>query len=137
MILSAISLFGVMITVMSERQKSLDIVRDIGASRMKVAWIHILEWGILLVSGVICGGGGGITVYEVILEIQSRFLRLPKLRGYTVERCVQQITENPFVISVVCATGTFTLGYLLFYIYLHIKSRRLIRRDRVRSFGRI
>ena len=40
-ILSAISLFGVMITVMSERQKSLDIVRDIGASRMKVAWIHI------------------------------------------------------------------------------------------------
>lgn len=65
------------------------------------------------------------------------FLRLPKLRGYTVEWCVQQITENPFVISVVCATGTFTLGYLLFYIYLHIKSRRLIRRDRVRSFGRI
>jgi len=59
------------------------------------------------------------------------------LRGYTVEWCVQQITENPFVISVVCATGTFTLGYLLFYIYLHIKSRRLIRRDRVRSFGRI
>lgn len=104
---------------------------------MKVAWIHILEWGILLVSGVICGGVVGITVYEVILEIQSRFLRLPKLRGYTVEWCVQQITENPFVISVVCATGTFTLGYLLFYIYLHIKSRRLIRRDRVRSFGRI
>lgn len=136
-ILSAISLFGVMITVMSERQKSLDIVRDIGASRIKVAWIHILEWGILLVSGVICGGVVGITVYEVILEIQSRFLRLPKLRGYTVEWCVQQITENPFVISVVCATGTFTLGYLLFYIYLHIKSRRLIRRDRVRSFGRI
>ena len=68
---------------------------------------------------------------------RSRFLRLPKLRGYTVEWCVQQITENPFVISVVCATGTFTLGYLLFYIYLHIKSRRLIRRDRVRSFGRI
>lgn len=91
----------------------------------------------LLVSGVICGGVVGITVYEVILEIQSRFLRLPKLRGYTVEWCVQQITENPFVISVVCATGTFTLGYLLFYIYLHIKSRRLIRRDRVRSFGRI
>lgn len=59
------------------------------------------------------------------------------MRGYTVEWCVQQITENPFVISVVCATGTFTLGYLLFYIYLHIKSRRLIRRDRVRSFGRI
>jgi len=86
---------------------------------------------------VICGGVVGITVYEVILEIQSRFLRLPKLRGYTVEWCVQQITENPFVISVVCATGTFTLGYLLFYIYLHIKSRRLIRRDRVRSFGRI
>ena len=103
-----------------------------------MAWIHILEWGILLVSGVICGGVVGITVYEVILEIQSRFLRLPKLRGYTVEWCVQQITENPFVISVVCATGTFTLGYLLFfYIYLHIKSRRLIRRDRVRSFGRI
>ena len=86
---------------------------------------------------MICGGVVGITVYEVILEIQSRFLRLPKLRGYTVEWCVQQITENPFVISVVCATGTFTLGYLLFYIYLHIKSRRLIRRDRVRSFGRI
>lgn len=105
---------------------------------MKVAWIHILEWGILLVSGVVCGGVVGITVYEVILEIQSRFLGLPKLRGYTVEWCVQQITENPFVISVVCATGTFTLGYLLFYIYLHIKSRRrLIRRDRVRSFGRI
>ena len=59
------------------------------------------------------------------------------MRGYTVEWCVQQITENPFVISVVCATGTFTLGYLLFYIYLHIKSRRLIRRYRVRSFGRI
>ena len=98
-ILSAISLFGVMITVMSERQKSLDIVRDIGASRIKVAWIHILEWGILLVSGVICGGVVGITVYEVILEIQSRFLRLPKLRGYTVEWCVQQITENPFVMA--------------------------------------
>ncbi len=59
------------------------------------------------------------------------------MRGYTVEWCVQQITENPFVISVVCATGTVTLGYLLFYIDLHIKSRRLIRRDRVRSFGRI
>lgn len=86
---------------------------------MKVAWIHILEWGILLVSGVVCGGVVGITVYEVILEIQSRFLGLPKLRGYTVEWCVQQITENPFVISVVCATGTFTLGYLLF-IYIFI-----------------
>lgn len=54
-VISAISLFGILFSVMPERMKSLNLVRKIGCSKHRAAAIILTEWLFLLISGTALG----------------------------------------------------------------------------------
>ena len=101
----AISLFGILFSVMTERMKSLNLVRKIGCSKRRVAAIILTEWLFLLISGTVLGIAAGAVLYELILLIQSSFFGLSPLHGYTAEWAVLQVTDKPFISAIICATA--------------------------------
>ncbi len=114
-IMSSVSLFGIMSIVMRERIKSLESVRNVGCSKIRLAAILLTEWCLLLACGIFFGLATGSCIYELVLLIQKRFMGLSLLRGYHAEWAVLQVTNNPFTYSVMCATCMFALGYIIFF----------------------
>lgn len=76
-VVSAISLFGILFSVMPERMKSLDLIRKIGCSKRRVAVIILMEWLFLLICGIAIGTIAGIAIYEFVLWIQNAPVILP------------------------------------------------------------
>jgi ABC-type lipoprotein release transport system permease subunit len=137
-LLSAISLFGILNIVMEKRMKSLQLLRNIGCSKVRIARILSLEWLFLLICGVICGVIFGVGIYEIVLWIQDKFFGLSKLRGYTAEWAILQVTRNPFITAVVSTVLMFFLGYFIYFIrYRFFRVQKKQNRRKARSFGRI
>ena len=134
---SAISLFGILFSIMPERMKSLNLIRRIGCSKCRVAVVILMEWLFLLICGIAVGHAVGIALYELILLIQDRFMGLSPLRGYTAEWAVLQVTKNPFVSAIVCAVCMFALGYAVYFIRFLGKKKQQRQTERVRPLNRI
>lgn len=134
---SAISLFGILFSVMPERMKSLNLIRKIGCSKNRIVAVILMEWLFLLVCGIVVGHVIGIASYEFILLIQNRFMGLSALRGYTAEWAVLQVTKNPFVSAVVCAVCMFAIGYAVYFVQFSVKKKQQRRTERVRPLNRI
>ncbi len=137
-LISAISLFGIMFPVMESRMKSIHLLRTIGYSKRQVLRQLFLEWIWLLCSGLILGIVLGCGIYELILFVQNKWLGLSALHSYTAEWAVLQVTKNPFVVAILCTVCTFAIGYLLYFLRVRFFSKqRLHRRKKVRSFRKI
>lgn len=140
--ISSIALFGVLYPIITEREKSLDTLRSVGASKRRKHLILFMEALIFLTVGVLAGFVLSTGVYELILLIQKKLLDLPYLRAYTAEWGVERITENPFVIAVICSAAVLVIGYLIFFVSRLKRSARLPKRNakpcgRRRLFGRM
>lgn len=136
-VISAISLFGILFSVMPERMKSLHLVRKIGCSKRRVAAIILTEWLFLLISGTIIGIAAGAVLYELILLIQSVFFGLSPLHGYTAEWAVLQVTDNPFLSAIICAVCMFALGYAVYFARFLFKKKDKHKSGKVRSLRQI
>ena len=136
-VVSAISLFGILFSVMPERMNSLNIIRKIGCSKSRVAVIILMEWFFLLVCGVVIGHIAGVLIYELVLWIQDCFMGLSPLRAYTAEWAVLQITENPFVSAVICSIYMFAFGYAVYFARFLGKKKQRRKSDKVRSLSGI
>ncbi|MCM1023459.1 MAG: hypothetical protein NC395_05305 [Prevotella sp.] len=134
---SAISLFGILFSVMPERMKSLNLIRRIGCSKRRTAVIIFTEWLFLLVCGIVAGFAAGIALYEIILLIQDRFMGLSHLRGYIAEWAVLRVTSNPFASAAVCAACMFALGYAVYFIRFLFGKKQRRQTERVRPLRRI
>lgn len=136
-VVSAISLFGILFSVMPERMRSLDLIRKIGCSKSRVAAIILMEWLFLLICGLAIGHIAGIALYELVLWVQDRFMGLSPLRGYNAEWTVLQVTNDPFVSAVLCSVCMFALGYAVYLIRFLGKKKDKCKSDKVRSLSRI
>lgn len=136
-VVSAISLFGILFSVMPERMRSLDLIRKIGCSKNRVTAIILMELFFLLMCGIAVGLISGIILYELVLWVQDRFMGLSPLRGYTAEWAVLQVTNNPFVSAVLCLVCMFALGYAVYFIRFLCKKKDKRKSGKVRSLSRI
>lgn len=138
--ISSIALFGVLYPILTEREKSLDTVRSVGASKRRKLVILLTEALIFLTVGVIVGFALSAGVYELILLVQKKLLGLPYLRAYTAEWCVEKVTENPFVIAVICSAAVLMIGNMIYFLSKRRGKPRKAGckpRSRRRIFGRI
>ncbi|MDE7362741.1 MAG: ABC transporter permease [Oscillospiraceae bacterium] len=119
-VISSIALFGVLYPIITEREKSLETMRNLGASKRRKYLILFMEALIFLTVGVLVGFVLSAGVYELILALQKSLLGLPALRAYSAEWGVEKISENPFVTAVICSAAVLALGYLI-YFASHIK----------------
>ncbi|MGN0634014.1 MAG: FtsX-like permease family protein [Oscillospiraceae bacterium] len=134
---SAISLFGILFSVMPVRMRSLGLIRKIGCSKSRVAAIILTEWLFLLICGIAVGLIAGIALYELVLWVQDRFMGLSPLRGYTAEWAVLQVTDDPFISAVLCSVCMFALGYAVYFIRFLGKKKDKRKSGKVRSLSRI
>lgn len=136
-VVSAISLFGILFSVMPERLKSLNLIRKIGCSKYRVAVIILMEWLFLLICGIAIGTMAGIAIYEFVLWIQDSFMGLSPLRGYTAEWSVLQVTDNPFISAILCSVCMFALGYVVYFVRYLGKKKQQRKNSKVRSLNSI
>lgn len=127
-IISSIALFGVLYPIITEREKTLDTVRSIGASKRRKYMILFTEAIIFLTAGTLAGFALSAGIYELILLIQKNLLNLPSLRGYTAEWGVERITEDPFVTSMICSSVLLTIGYMIYFLSKRRHSRKLLKK---------
>lgn len=123
-VLSAISLFGVLYSVMEKRVKSLDCAKMLGYSKRRVARLLATESIILFIVGFAVGIICSVAVYELILVIQNAISDLPILRAYSAEWAVNQITQKPFAYALMPSAVAFFAGYLLYLLSALIKARQ-------------
>lgn len=121
--LSAISLFGVLYSVMEKRTKSLECAKMLGYSKCRIVRLLVTESIMLFVVGFAAGVICSVAVYELILVIQSAVSDLPVLRAYDAEWAVEQITQKPFAYAFAPSVAAFFAGYLLYMISALIKAR--------------
>ena len=133
-VVSAISLFGILGTVMTERMQSLHTLQKLGATHRQVWWILLWEWIMFLVSGVVAGLVLGLAVYEGILWAQAKWMGLSPLQGFQVEWAVEQVTRNPWYTAIGCAAVMLAIGYLLYFLCQHRWLQRKRKRSGVRGF---
>lgn len=72
--------------------------------------------------------------------MQKKLLGLPYLRAYTAEWCVEKVTENPFVIAVICSAAVLMIGNMIYFLSKRRGKPRKAGckpRSRRRIFGRI
>lgn len=127
-IISSIALFGVLYPIITEREKTLDTVRSIGASKRRKYMILFTEAIIFLIAGTLAGFALSAGVYELILLVQKNLLSLPPLRGYTAEWGVERITEDPFAASMICSAVLLTIGYMIYFLSKRRHSRKLLKK---------
>lgn len=137
-VISSIALFGVLYPIISEREKSLDAMRSLGASKQRKYLILFIEALLFFIVGTAAGFILSAGVYEVILLLQKSLLGLPALRAYKAEWAVEKISENPFVIAMICSAAVMIIGYLI-YFASRIKCGKKIpkKNAKPRSLGRM
>lgn len=123
-IISAIALFGVLYPIITAREKSLDTMRNIGASKRRKYFILFTEALIFLAVGATAGFALSIIAYELILLVQKNALNLPYLRAYTAEWGVNKISEDPFVTAFICSAAVLLIGYAIYIFSRRQKSRK-------------
>lgn len=137
-VISSIALFGVLYPIITEREKSLDTMRNLGASKRRKYLILFMEALIFLTVGVLVGFVLSTGVYELILALQKSLLGLPALRAYSAEWGVEKISENPFVTAVICSAAVLALGYLIYFAGRIKRGAKTPKKNaKPRSFGRL
>lgn len=137
-IISGISLFGVLCTVMKKRIKSLYLIRRIGCSEKRVIIIVVTEAVLLMLFGIICGLIFGTALYELILFIQKNFMGLSPLTAFDCEWAVKRVSSNPFFTAVISSSSVFITGYVIYYLQRKFfGKRRLLKNRKVRPLYRI
>ena len=138
LVISSIALFGVLYPTITRREKSLDTMRSIGASNRRKYLILFTEALMFLTVGVLAGFVLSAGVYELILFVQKKLLNLPSLRAYTAEWCVERVSENPFVIAVICSAAVLMIGYTIYFLSKRKRSAKLPKRNsKPRSRGKL
>lgn len=137
-IISGISLFGVLCTVMKKRMESLYLIRKIGCSEKRVVIIIVTEAVILMLLGIICGLVFGIALYELILFIQNKFMGLSPLSAFDCEWAVKRVSSDPFLTAVISSSFVFITGYVIYYLQRKFfGKRRLLKNRKVRPLYKI
>lgn len=136
-VVSAISLFGILFSVMPKRMKSLGLIRKIGCSKSRAAVIILMEWLFLLICGIAMGHIAGIVLYELVLWAQDCFMGLSPLRGYTAEWAVLQVTDHPFISAILCSVCMFALGYAVYFVHFLGRKKRQRKSSKVRPLTTI
>lgn len=137
-IISAISLFGILTIVMKKRMRSLLLIKNIGCSRRRIFRIIFLEWCCLLISGLIGGSAIGTVIYEIVLWIQHKYMGLSALQGFSGEWAVLQVTKNPYAVSAACTVIMFALGYIVYFVqFLLLGKIKFRKQKRVRCYRKI
>lgn len=137
-VISSIALFGVLYPILTRREKSLDTMRSLGASKRRKYLILFIEALLFFIVGTAAGFILSAGVYELILQLQKSLLGLPALRAYKAEWAVEKISENPFVIAIISSAAVLVLGYLIYFVS-HIKRATKIpkKNAKPRSTGRL
>ena len=128
-VISSIALFGVLYPIITERERSLDTMRSVGASNRRKHLILFTEALMFLTVGVLVGFVLSAGVYEVILLVQKKLLGLPYLRAYTAEWGVERVSENPFVVAVICSAAVLLIGYMIYFLSKRKRSAKLPKRN--------
>lgn len=137
-VISSIALFGVLYPIITRREKSLDTMRSVGASNRRKYLILFTEALMFLIVGVLAGYALSAGVYELILLVQKKLLGLPYLRAYTAEWCVERVSENPFVVAVICSAAVLMIGYMIYFLSKRKGCARLPKRNaKPRSRGKL
>ncbi len=123
-IISSIALFGVLYPIITAREKSLDTMRNIGATKRRKYFILFTEALIFLAVGTAAGFALSAIVYELILLVQKSVLNLPYLRAYTAEWGVNKISEDPFVTAFICSSAVLVIGYAIYIFSRRQKNRK-------------
>ncbi len=98
-IVSAISMFSGVVSIMPQRVGSLKLLRLIGMSKRKLLQIFITEFFIFWFIGNILGIALGCGVHELITALQ-KLQGIAVYRGYTAEYIIEQRTSSPFILPV-------------------------------------
>lgn len=137
-IISAISLFGVLFTVMQERIKSLKLIKTLGYSNARLSRLLLIEWIILYITGFAAGIGAGVIIYELILFAQKSIWGLAPLQAFQSEWAVDQVTADPFLVAFICSFITFLAGYIFLAVKFFVFGKNnSVSRKKERSLGRI
>lgn len=134
-IISAISMFGILYSVMQERIKSLNLVKVLGYSKLSLMRLFIIEWFLLYIVGFLLGIIVGILIYEAIISIQYFVWQMPLLQAFNLEWCIKQITNNPFIMAFICSVITFLFGYIFCVMKFTLFNKKItMNRKKCRSF---
>ena len=137
-IISGISLFGVLCTVMKKRMESLYLIRKIGCSEKRVVVIIVTEAVLLMLFGIICGLIFGTVFYEIILYIQNNWMGLSPLSAFDSEWAVKRVSSNPFLTAVISSSFVFITGYMIYFLQRKFFGKRhLLKNRKVRPLYRI
>jgi|LSQX01.3.fsa_nt_gb ABC-type lipoprotein release transport system permease subunit len=136
--ISAISLFGILYSIMQKRVESLRLIKILGYSNLRIISLMVFEWIILFVLGYGIGILIGIGIYEAIIAAQGAFWGLPALKAYNPEWPIKQVTQNPYLVAFVYSFITFLLGYAIYFIRFAASNRiSVLKHKKIRSFMRI
>lgn len=128
-VISSIALFGVLYPIITERERSLDTMRSVGASNRRKFLILLTEALMFLIVGGLAGYALSAGVYEFILLLQKKLLDLPYLRAYTAEWGVERVSENPFIVAVICSAAVLMIGYMIYFLSKRKRNAKLPKRN--------
>lgn len=115
-IISAISLLGILYSVMKARASSLRLIRAAGYSRLKTAGLVITEAVLLYMLGFVSGIITGGILYEIVLFFQKTFWGLLPLKAYHMEEPVRLVTGKPYSTALICSLVMFILAYIVYFL---------------------
>ena len=95
-VVSLISLVSVMYSILSERIRSLRLLKCIGMSKRQLCRLVLSEIAVGVLAGAVVGVGMACVMHEIQLAYQKT-LGLAAYRGYTAEWLVQQVTVSPWL----------------------------------------
>lgn len=108
LIITVISLFSGISTIMHDRMHSFRLMRCIGYSKLRIQRMLILEALLVFVVGTVVGILSGICIYEGIYHLQTELFHALPYRGYTTEWVVAQKTFPPVLTTMLLtAVGVF------------------------------
>ena len=111
LIITVISLFSGISTIMHDRMNSFRLMRCIGYSKLRIHRMLFLEALLVFVVGTAVGILLGICIYEGIYGLQTNLFHALPYRGYTTEWVVAQKTFPPVLTAMILTAVGIFLSY--------------------------
>lgn len=117
-IITIISLFSGISTVMASRMESFKLMQCIGYSKRRIKRMLLIEALMIFAVGTAIGIIFGICIYEGIYYVQTNVFGLLPYRGYNAEWVVSQKTFSPFLTPIIAAGIGVAISYAIVILKL-------------------
>lgn len=116
LIVSFISVYGVMSTAMLERQKQLGLLRSIGMNRSCVRKMLFSEALVFCFTGVILGYGAGILIYAFYIQTVNALGQVRIYSAFHVHPIAAAVSLDPYLYPWLCGLAFSVLAVMIPFV---------------------